>query len=293
MTDLHPHASVPPGPVGHLPARVPVWRVMQATIRKDLAIAKRYLPDLLARFADLAVRVVFFLLFANVASINAASSPLGHAITGRELMIYFQGALTLFVFNAIALSAPVNAVNRDLYNGTLEYLYTSPSSRYGYFVGTILASALISQVIFLPVFSVLILYSKTGAIDALLVLGACLAVLATVVALGIMIAISALLWRQVASVASVVSILFELLAGAYFPINALPIQLQYVSLLLPYTWGYDLIRFYSFGRQWRTIFPVEVEWAALICFALLFLGLSGVLLTAAERRAKRQGLHLI
>jgi ABC-2 type transport system permease protein len=266
---------------------------VRATIAKDILIAGRYRPDLAARFADLSIRILFFWMFSRLISINAASSPLGHAITGRELMVYFQGALTLFVFTSTALSAPVNSVSRDLYNGTLEYLYSGPSPRYAYFVGTVLASAILSQVVFLPVFAILVAMSKPSLLDTVLMLAACGMVLATVIALGVILALLALLWRQVASIASALSIMFEMLSGAYVPVTGFPDGLYYVALVLPYTWGYDLIRYYSFDRRWETMFPVAIEWSVLAAFALIFTAISRVLLKSTERVAKRKGLHLL
>jgi len=269
------------------------FRVVPVTVVKDIRLNLRYMPDLAGRIAEIAIRVLFFWIFANAISIRADYSPLGQAITGRDLVVYFQGALALFVFNNVALSAPVNAVNRDLYNGTLEYLFICPSSRYAYFVGTVAASAIVSLSVFVPVFLILVWSSGTGLIDVVMILCVCLLVLCTIVAFGILIALMAILWRQVGFITSVLAILFEMLSGAYFPISVLPRQLQDLALLLPYTWGYDLIRYYSFRGRWTPLFPVAVEWAALVAFAIVFAWISRVLLKMAEHAAKRAGFNVI
>jgi ABC-2 type transport system permease protein len=288
-----PHTADLPGLNFHPPPVASFLRVVQVTTIKDIRLNLRYLPDLAGRFAEIAIRVLFFWIFASAISIRADVSPLGQAITGHDLVIYFQGALALFVFNGVALSAPVNAVSRDLYNGTLEYLFLSPSSRYAYFVGTVTASAIISLSVFVPVFSILVWASGTSLIDVMLVLGVCVMVLATIIAFGILIALTAILWRQVGFITSVLSILFEMLSGAYFPVSAFPRSLQYLSLLLPYTWGYDLIRYYSFGGRWKPMFPVPLEWAVLAAFAVAFAKISYELLKTAERLTKKRGLNII
>ena len=127
----------------------------------------------------------------------------------------------------------------------------------------------------------------------LMVLLACVTVLVALTAMGIMIALLALIWRQVSSIASVLGILFEMLAGAYLPISAFPQFVQYLAYLLPYTWGYDLVRYYSFEGKWRTILPVWQEWAIIILYAVLYTLSSRYLLRKAEQLAKRSGLHLI
>ncbi len=73
---------------------------------------------------------------------------------------------------------------------------------------------------------------------------------------------------------------------------------QYLAYLLPYTWGYDLIRFYSFRgagttSPWKTILPIAWEWAILLVYAILYTLLSRYLLGRAEQLAKRSGLHII
>jgi ABC-2 type transport system permease protein len=273
--------------------RATVWQVMAATVVKELRIARRYFPDLIGRMVEMLVRVAFFLLLSNIIAVNAESSPLGSTMTGRDLTIFFLGALLLFVFNTTALSAPVDSVTRDLYNGTLEYLYSNPSSRYAYFAGTVAGSGLINLAVFAPLFLIFVVVAQPVVLDTVMVLVVCLVMLATLVAFGVSIGLLAILWRQVGSIVQVLGIMFELLAGAYFPLAAFPAAIRYVAFALPYTWGYDLIRFYSFGGRWRTLQPVWIEWLLLVGFAVVFLALSAALLKRAEARAKRSGLHLI
>lgn len=126
-----------------------------------------------------------------------------------------------------------------------------------------------------------------------MVLLACVTVLIALTAMGIMIALLALLWRQVGAIVAVLSIMFEMLTGAYLPITAFPQFVQYVAYLLPYTWGYDLLRYYSFEGGWHPIRPVWQEWIILILFAVVFTLLSRYLLSKAEQHAKQKGLHVI
>jgi len=273
--------------------RASARRVLVATVVKELRIAKRYVPDLLGRLVEFSVRVGFFFLLSNIVSINRGSSPLGAAMTGRDLATFFLGALLLFVFNRTALYAPVDSVSTDLYNGTLEYLFTTPASRYAYFAGTVAAHGLVNLTMFAPLFVVFVAVAHPPVLDTIMVLLVCFAVLGTVVAFGVGLALLAILWRQVGSILNVLGIMFELLAGAYFPVAAFPRLLRYLAYALPYTWGYDLIRFYSFRHRWATLLPVRAEWLLLAGFAAVFVTTTAFLLRRAEARAKRRGLHLI
>jgi len=126
------------------------WNVCKATVIKELQIARRYLPDLAGRIVELAIRVAFFVLLSNVLSIKGVSSLPGPQLTDRNLFLFLQGSLLLLVFSGTALSTPSEAVGEDLSSGTLEFLYSGPSSRYAYFVGTVVASAIINQITFIP-----------------------------------------------------------------------------------------------------------------------------------------------
>jgi ABC-2 type transport system permease protein len=271
---------------------IPPWRVMTATVVKGLQVARRYLPNLIGGLVELGIRAVFFFLMANAVSLRGRETS-GMDMTGRELFIFFLGSLLLFVYTRSTLWGPINAVSNDLYNGTLEYLYSLPSSRYAYYVGVVVTEVIVSLVVFLPLYTLFVIYSQASLVNMAMVLLACTVVLIALTAMGIMIALLALIWRQVSSIAQVLGILFEMLAGAYLPVSAFPQPLQYLAYLLPYTWGYDLIRYYSFQGKWQTILPVWQEWACIVGYAILYTLLSRYLLGLAEQLAKRSGLHII
>jgi ABC-2 type transport system permease protein len=268
------------------------WKISLATLVRGLQITRRYLPNLAGSLVEMAVRAFFFLFMANAVSLSG-SETLGIALNGRSLFIFFMGSLVLFTFTRSTLWGPINAVTNDLYNGTLEYLYSNPCSRYAYYVGAVLSEVVVSLVVFVPLFTALVVISRISPAYLLLMLLACALVLVSLTAMGIMIALLAIVWRQVGSVASVLGILFEMLAGAYLPLSTFPAALRAFSYLLPYTWGYDIIRYYSFGGEWKTILPVGLEWGIIAVFAVVFTLASRWLLARAERQAKNTGLHII
>ena len=276
--------------VGSLSRSTSSWITMTATVVKGLRISTRYLPNLIGNIVQLAIRVAFFLLLSS--SITVQNSQ-GEALSGRELFVFFQGGLLLLVFSGPTLWGPINAVTTDLYNGTLEFLYSNPCSRYAYYVGTVISDVIISLIVFIPMYILLIIASGASAGSMIMVLLVSLVVMVALTAMGIMIALLALLWRQVGSLAQVLGISFEMLAGAYLPISAFPQPIQYFAYLLPYTWGYDLIRYYSFEGSWQTILPVWQEWVILIVYAGIYTVLSRYLLRRAEQLAKKNGLHVI
>ena len=284
-------------PVQSLSRPVSPLVITLATLRKNLQVTVRYLPNLLGTLVEISVRALFFLLFSNVISVNGREMG-GVAMTGHNLYIFLLGSLVLFVFTRSTLWGPINAVTNDLYNGTLEYLYSSPGSRYAYYVGVVLSEVTVSLVVFIPLFILLVVISGVNLSSLLLMLLASGMVLVSLTAMGIMIGLLALLWRQVGSIASVLGILFEMLAGAYLPLSAFPAGVRVFSYLLPFTWGYDLLRYYSFTAQgaagaWQTILPVWQEWGVVVVFAVVFTAVSRYLMKKAERLAKQQGLSVL
>jgi ABC-2 type transport system permease protein len=291
-TILNPNDPGRPVTVRSLSRPEASWKISLATLVRGLQITRRYLPNLAGNLVEMAVRAFFFLIMANAISLGNPET-LGVALNGRSLFIFFMGSLVLFTFTRSTLWGPINAVTNDLYNGTLEYLYSNPCSRYAYYVGAVLSEVAVSLVVFVPLFTALVIISRIDLANLLLMLLACGLVLVSLTAMGIMIALLAIVWRQVGSVASVLGILFEMLAGAYLPISSFPQLLRAFSYVLPYTWGYDIIRYYSFGGEWHTILPVQLEWGIIAVFAVVFTLASRRLLAKAEKQAKNTGLHII
>jgi ABC-2 type transport system permease protein len=285
-------ATVESSAVQTLSRPTSAWRIAQATLFKELRIATRYLPDLIGQFVNMGIRIAFFMLLSATITVQGAGTA-GQDLAGRDLFLMFQGGLLLLVFIGPTLWGPINAVRSDLYNGTLEFLYSNPGSRYAYYVGSVLAKIVINLVLFLPLYIFLIIYSQASLFDMLMVLLACAAILVALLAMGIMVALLALLWRQINSAIQIIGILSEMLAGAYLPVTSFPRFVQYLAYFLPHTWGYDLIRYYSFGGNWRTILPVWQEWIIVALYAIGFTLVSRYLLGKAEQLAKRSGLHVI
>jgi len=281
--------------LGHttdLSKSVSMFKVLWVTTIKDLRIARRYLPDLIGSFIEVVIRVAVFFLLANVVTLHGKEGTT-QGLTGQELFIFFQGALLLFLFKGVALWTPISGVNRDLHNGTLEFIYSNPCSRFAYYLGNVLSGVIISQPVFIPLYFFLVFFAGANYFNMFMILVACAVTVINLMFFGIMISLAALLWRQAMSIGRILDIAFEFVAGAYFPIYAFPVALQYFAYILPYTWGYDLVRYYSFQGNWPTILPVWQEWTILIVYAIFYAFLAIYLLKRVERHAKQQGLHLI
>lgn len=266
----------------------PFWVVMSATMLKNSLILKRYLPNLVGYLAEIGLRVVFFLLFSRSLTLQGPAE-----LQGKQLFIFFLAGILLLLFSNTALKTPIGVVSEDLMNGTLEYLYSNPISRYPYYVGAVAVAAMLDSIFFVPMLIFTVWYAGISLGAAGMVLLVCLLVLVTLMAMGALVSLLGLLWRQVSSLLGLLGLVFEFLAGAYLPVAQFPTLVKYFAYLLPYTWGYDLVRYFTMGDGWQTIAPPWIEGLILVGDAILFTVLALLLMKKVEQQAKRRGLHLI
>lgn len=268
--------------------RTSFWLVARETIKKQLTLKFRYKANMVGEAFGMLFQIAIFAAMAGAVTLVGVNR-----LEGNDVFIFFLASLILIVFSTVALSAPLSAVIQDLHNGTLEYLFSTPISRYAYFFGTAIAEAISKSVFFLPMFVVLVAFSGVNVATGLLILCVCITVIVGLIAFGVLVALMGVMWKQVSAIATVLFTFFEFICGAYFPVTSMPIPFQVVAYALPHTWGYDLIRYYSFQGSWMPIMPVQFEWAMLVVYAILYIAVSSKLIKRVESRAKKIGLHLI
>lgn len=262
--------------------------VVSETIKKQLTLRLRYKANMVGEAFGVLLQVAIFAAMAGAVTLVGVNS-----LEGNDVFIFFLASLILIVFSTVALSAPLNAVIQDLHNGTLEYLFSTPTSRFAYFIGTAIAEAISKSIFFVPMLLVLILFSGVNFYTGLMILAVCITVIVGLIAFGVLVALMGVMWKQVTAIATLLFTFFEFICGAYFPVTSMPIVFQVIAYGLPHTWGYDLIRYYSFQGTWTPILPIQIEWLMLFIYATLYIVVSSKLLRIVEQRAKRSGLHLI
>ncbi|MHA2188485.1 MAG: ABC transporter permease, partial [Candidatus Thorarchaeota archaeon] len=243
--------------------------VVSETIKKQLTLRFRYKANMVGEAFGVILQVAIFAAMAGAVTLVGVNN-----LEGNNVFIFFLASLVLIVFSTVALSAPLNAVVQDLHNGTLEYLFSTPISRYAYFIGTAIAEAISKSIFFVPMLVVLILFSGVTMYSGFLILAVCITVIVGLIAFGVLVALMGVMWKQVSAIAALLFTFFEFICGAYFPVTSMPIIFQVVAFALPHTWGYDLIRYYSFQGSWTPIMPIHLEWMMLVLYALLYIVIS-------------------
>lgn len=269
----------------------PWYSVAKSTSIMYLRLEIRYRGQLIANVIQLALFTFFFAAFALAVNFRGEQfTQFGE----QEIFLFFLTGLTLLFLQGTALWVPLQSVERDLKNGTLEYLYFTPNSKYGYYLGYVLGSSVLPLIMGIIPLTMLIFLLYEVSLEALFLIAlVVLFTIGTLTAFGIMIALMGVLWKNITGIAGILNIAFQFLSGAFIPISTLPEFLQIVSWLLPFTWAYDLIRYYSYNGSWVTILPVELEWLILGIFLVFYTILAKFLLKKVERYSKAKGLHLL
>ena len=72
-----PKTMIEPASVRSLSKPTTAWVIMIATVMKGLQIARRYVPNLVANFVQLALRIAFFLLMSLLRKVFYPSKKTG------------------------------------------------------------------------------------------------------------------------------------------------------------------------------------------------------------------------
>lgn len=262
--------------------------VFKSSFVKDIQIQMRYKQNFVGQF----IRTLLFILIFYLFSLSFAFSDLPDQSIGTVFLFYIA-ALSMMMFDGVALWSPYQSVRRDLYNGALEAIYQTPGSRFAYYFGGIAASAIYSFVFVIPLFLVMILVVQpTGFVIGMMALSLG-AALGTLMGMGLIVGMTAILWKNTGALINILGMMFQFVTGTIIPFASLPFFAQVIGYLFPITWGLDLVRYYLFGPVWVTIYPVPVMWAILLGQTILFFGTAKFLMGRVEKHSKKNGLHLI
>lgn len=262
--------------------------VIQETVRKDLTMKFRYKGNLISELISISIFMLVFWFFSTTFEFDEIRDT---SKTG--VFTFYLAAFLVMSYSSIALYTPYLTVQRDLTNGTLESLYASPASRISYYLGTIIADTIFMSIVNVP----LILGVVIVAQMSLETIGMMFLVLAATIGVlmffGVMIGLTSLLWKQSNTLVNVLGNLTTFLSGAIFPVKAFPLWVQYTSYVLPFTWGFDLARYYAFNGNWDPLYPIWMEWLILAASLVFYFVVALTLLKIVEKKTKNQGLNIL
>jgi len=178
--------------------------------------------------------------------------------TGLDLFayLYVGNAFFMYVFNVLFGTAWVIHEDREHYQ-MLRYIYISPIKMYYYLFGRGIAKIIVTTiaVIITIAFGILVLKIPINllAVNYPLLLFSTAAGIFIIACLGILLAgITLVTARHSMTLTEGMAGLFYLACGAIYPIDILPIWLQYLSKGLPLTYWLELVRRSVLGKSLST-----------------------------------------
>jgi ABC-2 type transport system permease protein len=277
-------------------------RVVVKGIWRDFINIRRYKIGLLGWFLSMTIGVGAGYLFSVLFEFNPTTAAGIGISTSTQIFVFFVGGVGLSTFSDTALWAPMNRVNQDIHYGTLEAVFVSPTSRIAYLLSPIIADSILNLIFFIPAYILLMVLN--GTITNFYVIGTTLLIvlltITSMIAFGLFFAMIAILLRRVQPMAIFLSMIFQFICGAYVPVQTFALNypifgsiLKYFALIFPYTYCYDLFRYFTFGSSYQILFPVWVELLILLVTSVLFVILAYFLIKVVERKAKKTGLSIL
>jgi len=257
-----------------------------AFIRRDFQTQASYRLDFLMRVAGMLISVSIFYFISQI--LGVAVSP----YLQRYGTDYFHFALlgiAFYPFIGLSANGMADAIHEYQHTGTLEVLFLSPTP--------ILASLAMSLLWrFCWAFVELLFYLLVAGLafradlDWTNVFSTGVVLLLVVLAnagLGLVNAGFVLVTKRTSPLARLLSLVTNLLAGVYYPIEVLPGWLRAFSYLLPATYSFDALR--RTMLQSASLADVGHDLLALIGFVALLLPIGLVVFRHAVRWAKVDG----
>ncbi len=276
-------------------------RVVGKGIWRDLVNIRRYKLRLIGWLLNMSIGLGAAYIFGFILNFNPITTT-ETGILSNQVFVFFAGGIALSTFSDTALWAPLGRVEQDIHYGTLEAVFVSPTSRIAYLLSPILSDSILNLLFFIP--SYVIILGVHGSLTNFYIVGTTLLIvlltIVSMIAFGLFFAMLAILIRRIQPIAIFLANIFQFICGAFVPVQAFigmnqtgGTILKYFAQIFPYTYCYDLFRYFMFGSGYTTLFPVWIEFVLLAVSSLLFVVLAYFLLKRVEKKAKDTGLAIL
>lgn len=276
-------------------------RVVGKGIWRDLVNIRRYRMRLIGWLLNMMIGLGAAYIFGVILNFNSISAS-ETGISYNQVFVFFAGGIALSTFGDAAIWTPMGRVSQDIHYGTLEAVFVTPTSRMAYLLAPILSDSILNILFFIPAYTIIL--GVHGALTNFYIIGTTILIvmltICSMIAFGLFFAMLAILIRKIDPVAIFLNNIFQFICGAFVPVQAFigmskyggPV-LKYIAQIFPYTYCYDLFRFYMFGPSYITLLPVWLEFVLLVVSSLFFVVLAYFLLKKVEKKAKKTGLSIL
>ena len=198
--------------------------------------------------------------------------------------------------------APLFRVEEDVHFGTIEAIFVTPASPFSYLLSTSIARGIFSFIVYFPLFMLILGFAGafTNPIIILYVLLIILLNNLLNLSVGMFFGMMTLLRRQSRFLVRVTHQLIQWLFGAYLPIQGFMVvstgfglAMKYIALCFPFTYIFDLLRYFTLGENYMPLLPIWKEFVILGVFIFIYLLIARFVLKYVKRKAKDRGLALL
>lgn len=264
------------------------WKLLRMLCQRDVRILLRYKLNFVMQVVNTLLFVLGALIFFDLVGQTTMLETVG----AKNYISYMLVGVAVGGYVNVALFGSSNAITGELISGQIEYIFSCPVSRYKYIAASALAQVFVATFTFVPLMLLAVSYAGTFSLTGLLLgVGIIIAQLAVLVQLGVVFAGLALVYKQISAAFGVVSMIFLLFSGTFFPLQVLPQSAQSLALAVPTTTGLDLLRHYLLGTL--TLVPTGWELTAILAEFLVLAALAMALTRRLEDSWKRDGLSHI
>lgn len=260
---------------------------LKAAFIKDVRVYLRYPSWIASEFITLPA---WFTLFAvGVASWAPRVKVTATLGTGTVFTYFYWGFIFLIVFST-AIWGIGQTIRTEQLQGTIEQLFLAPVSRITLISGRF-ARIFLTDMGIVAYITILLEFFTHETIVVQNILALILAfALAELAVLGFGLFFAAITFRVKSF--NLLSNLTQFavigLCGIFFPLSALPSQVRTVSLLIPFTYLADLMR-YAAVPNWITILPPTIEYPLALAMGVGLLAGGLFFFKSTEKRAQQRG----
>lgn len=264
-------------------------RAAWAVARKELRVTLRYRLNAVNRVVQPIYQVLIpGILLGATFAVGGEAVGLAESAGTTDIVGYlFLGMLALTLASAgfwdVAFS-----VKTELYAGTLEPAWLTPTRRETFVIGQTLAGMVLATVTTAVLLVVGVVVFGASLVPQLAIAIPVLALTSIgVLGIGYLVAAIVLRMREASFFVDAADFLFVALSGAAFPIIVLPDLVRWVAYLLPTTHALDLVRVAVLDT--RPLLPAAVEWAMLALTSLALVVIGRWTWLATEHRMRVRG----
>ncbi len=265
------------------------WRTFKAIFLRNIKLFTAYKAWVIATviwpIPLLALNILQWGLFGSLADVSAKLEQSGFPPLAGTIIV---GTIVYLLYNRLLWGTGVS-IQSERWMGTIEVLFVTPTNKMTILLASGVSSLVEASWWIICIFGISwMLFGVQPGIASWPTVLLCLAsTMVALLAVGVFFGGFFVLTRAADQLASGLQAPIRFFSGVAFPVSVLPQILQFVSFVIPVTYGILTLRDSILsGGDIHTIWP---NIAALYLLAALFLLSAHFTIRAVERRAKKNG----